>query len=1049
MNDQKSSGNGQNWLGLLLVAVAAIGGIWLFQPPLKSSRPDQEALPGAMTKTDKPYLRLWQDPFEVIAHYANNKGELEPLSSDAVFEDLRKDRAGAIGSQTPAGNGRNPFLVLGVMVTGSQYADGPEWRRRSRVAVLSGLAAARYVPVESEHLGLFTVTENPPAKTKESQRNSQTLPPAYVHVPFEWFRPSETIDSAFPPTEYKRILVLWLSEDWFQLDPLARLGIVWKTLAGPPDKPSGHFSSARLHILGPWSSTTLKTMYDKVAGEEPKRQSIPPGITFYSSSATADDDLLCPANGTPARAAIDKSLKESLKESHVGGPVGFKNLTCTDGQHASVLFEELKLRGVDPEAGHRVALLAEHDTFYGRALLKSFCQEFKLGLPENFKDGFLYFRGLDGKLAKSESGQPDGGEQSGTGVNQDKRPAIMEMDRPEGNRQLDCIRRLTTELKRRDKENTKPVKAIGILGSDVYDKLLLLQSLRTQYPDAVFFTTDLDARLFHPRELKWTRNLIVASSYGLELDEQLQRGIPPFRDTYQTALFRATLLAVDDKKARDAYKEVGTKGLVPRLFEVGNNGAHDLSMVAGGAVHPARQSEVWYREFLKCAGMAALLLSLLGLALWQVAPLPRPWVRRLFAYRRWVVLITLVVLCSAAVIAYDHSRPGGEPFSLFEGISIWPAEVLRLAAAVLGLVLLLHSRLVLHRVRDHLEREFMLDDPRVEQGPEDAETAQRQPEVTEEPSTAPAGAAGSVSGRPKRLRGILDHIWAWSNRWCECRISDWQPDSVLVGGEGDDCDRMDARQLWSRYRYLSAPANRLVRLSWGVSLYLVAACGLTWLLGLPSQPHRGQPSLVANHVALAAGVIAFVVVTAYVLDVIQLCTRLVGILAHAPTRWPDSLLAQWEAKLGLNRKYLDEWLDMLFIARLTQVVGRLIWYPCLVLFLLIVARNPYIYRFDWPVSLWLVFGLSTVFAISSAIHLRRTAGKARKQEVQRLRIKLIAAQVEEKGPAPQIERLIHEIERMDTGAFAPLTANPIIHAILLLVSAIGIPTLMQFFGGTY
>ena len=65
----------------------------------------------------------------------------------------------------------------------------------------------------------------------------------------------------------------------------------------------------------------------------------------------------------------------------------------------------------------------------------------------------------------------------------------------------------------------------------------------------MFFTTDLDARLFHPREQDWARNLIVASSFGLTLADELQRSIAPFRDSYQTAAYLATLMLITDVSA--------------------------------------------------------------------------------------------------------------------------------------------------------------------------------------------------------------------------------------------------------------------------------------------------------------------------------------------------------------------------------------------------------------------------------------------------------------------------------------------------------------------
>ncbi len=44
------------------------------------------------------------------------------------------------------------------------------------------------------------------------------------------------------------------------------------------------------------------------------------------------------------------------------------------------------------------------------------------------------------------------------------------------------------------KQGEKGFRAIGILGSDVYDKLLILRALRPRFPDVVFFTNNLDAQ---------------------------------------------------------------------------------------------------------------------------------------------------------------------------------------------------------------------------------------------------------------------------------------------------------------------------------------------------------------------------------------------------------------------------------------------------------------------------------------------------------------------------------------------------------------------------
>lgn len=118
----------------------------------------------------------------------------------------------------------------------------------------------------------------------------------------------------------------------------------------------------------------------------------------------------------------------------------------------------------------------------------------------------------------------------------------------EGQSQFDYLRRITEALKECNEklhfEGAGRIAAIGVLGSDVYDKLLLLQALRPEFPDVTFFTTDLDELLLPQDKLRYTRNLLVASGYGVTLIPELQKDVLPFRSSYQTSIFLATTLAI-------------------------------------------------------------------------------------------------------------------------------------------------------------------------------------------------------------------------------------------------------------------------------------------------------------------------------------------------------------------------------------------------------------------------------------------------------------------------------------------------------------------------
>ena len=164
------------------------------------------------------------------------------------------------------------------------------------------------------------------------------------------------------------------------------------------------------------------------------------------------------------------------------------------------------------------------------------------------------------------SGAAEGAAISGNSVaNQDKdskdrskaAAGAKPNDRPEGQGQYDYLRRLGEQIAALDERlrsgsdedlmqrSRAGVAAVGVLGSDRYDKLLILQALRTLLPNALFFTTDLEAQMWHPSAVPYTRNLLIASSFGSRLNDDLQGDIPPFRSSYQTAAFLATQAALE------------------------------------------------------------------------------------------------------------------------------------------------------------------------------------------------------------------------------------------------------------------------------------------------------------------------------------------------------------------------------------------------------------------------------------------------------------------------------------------------------------------------
>ena len=147
----------------------------------------------------------------------------------------------------------------------------------------------------------------------------------------------------------------------------------------------------------------------------------------------------------------------------------------------------------------------------------------------------------------------------------------------------------------------------------------------------------------------------------------------------------------------------------------------------------------------------------------------------------------------------------------------------------------------------------------------------------------------------------------------------------------------------------------------------------------------------------------------------------------------------------MDQKDLPEWLGIQFIAKRTEAVGRLIFYPFIVLFLMIVSRNSFFDHFDWPISLLLLFGLLAAYAIVCVITLRNSAEKARKQAIRQLKEKLIVVQAAgDENKAKPITYTLAEIAAIEGGAFAPFSQHPVLKALAMPFGGAGLLTLLDY-----
>ena len=1032
-----------NW-PTLLTCVLFSWGIVLLPPAMKSLRPAGEPPQATGPPVGQVFeSRLWQDPFDCVR--AARKSGVKLLDVQrALFKESDKDLC---------------KLILPVFLPGSEYPEDVEIRLRSRYAVVSALAVSGYIPEDGGDIRCFSIPW--PISEHNSLLHAfgglsglgrgAPNPPNSEVFPYEWFQyvprvrdPGSYQESltelthiildpeAKPP---KRIAVIWVDELLFDE---ARVGRGPATLLKEWARHLKEPPNVDLAILGPQSSTTLRALLLETKPIWQWCRAAADKIKIYSFSSTVAA-LRRPLNQKPMQA-------DDFDIEHVIG---------TDRELADMLVHELNLRGIEASPHEKtVALVAEWDTFYSQSMVNAFSQAFH-------NDGlrfFTYLQGIDGRLPRDRAPDEAGTQKQAASGSALQGGEPLE-DAPEvqsfGRSQIDYLQRLVDQMKR---TSPRGWKAIGVLGSDFYDKALILQTLKHEFPESVFFTTDLDQRFLDPAEHKTTRNLLVASHFGLKLHYGLQRAIPPFRSVYQTALFLGCLKAVRargvpppcilaDDTFMKAFSDKQIDGhplvhktspagpalvdplwikwnpdakdneptLKPMVFEIGLSRAYPLTDPGPEEIHPATyrrtHSFVLKEVFKEVFGVVVcLVIGLLALVAISLGLPPKNKVGLWFVL--WVICAVLAVAAMIFLAIHDHQDYEGEPFTLLEGISTWPTALLRLGVALFCIFALIQSQQADTQNSEQLTDQFEL------------------------------GVGSAVLE--------FQRFWEWATSF---RIS------YLAMEE----NKTDPRPMWARYRWLSLPSRRAARVIGWVVVYVV----LCWLfraileLELPNHPYRGTLNKWTDRVILYIAALLAISLFWYVVDANRLCIRLIHLLADHNVVWPEKAWKTAAAISGLDfrslksedsklqdtlTRSLNRLTTMVILANRTEIIGRLMYYSALAFLLLFLARSPFFDQYAWSYFLFLIYTTALLGVFCCSAWLRYSAKWAKRDAVVKVREEVIdlrlAMSTREQGHAEAeasatLEEIAKAISKVRKGAFSRLGDDPVLHTFLMILGGIG------------
>ncbi len=1018
----------------LLPLLAVLAGVIAQYKPLVSERPSVPSEKTAPVIAEQDVdARLWQDPIGVAQKQKsllNQQSDGPAKEASAKLHDI--SALAALLDQDVKAFSKNapvPVLLLGVMLDAGPYSEQAESRLRTRHAVLEGLSESGFMPIDGEHIGFVTATWPPP------EANVPSLPvKEALLLPWEECEAIDDRERVYP-RDTKRVVVVWLPAANFNFNPLRCLARLIDQLA-----PEDIRDKVGVRLIGPANSTGLQTMVKEACWDpltplkdeaSVAMQRALDGVSIMSPRATASDLTLL-SRGVSDECK-NKSVETILKEFITRGPRGgldFVRTIAPDDWVLDKLIQELAQRRIAAvpqvnQNGHpiskpaHIVILSEWDTLYGRSLGTTFAAKASTQKANDISehseagrariDVYHYLRGIDGRLPGDAGKDIQREQEQKTQLGQ----TTVATEATEGLNQSDYLRRLGREMKednaRWQREDGSGIRAIGLLGSDIYDKLMILRALRPQFPDAVFFTNNYDAHFERRDDWDATHNLVIASPFGSTVPDIYieQRHIPPFRDNNQTSMYLGTLVAT----GRMTEEEAKYLSWQPRIFEISRRGAYDLSrpwyrwrpgeskMAFESRYGKDEKTKMWFRDWLFAAGviwrLIIIALAVLAMAAWislsiarrslsgggtALERLKRAPVSTVF----WLVCGGPLIILLVALVA-QYWAPE-EPLVFFSGISIWPTEMVRLIAFVLAIFFMFKASFDLRANARRIEAEFSF---------------------ARLPLTA------------FRWRDLGIGFEHWQMK---------QPSGTSL---------FSAEEAWHTYLCRNKFWPRFIRIGILFALYSIFAFAILHLFPQPPPPARGDLAFRIDKIVFYLSGAGLLLLSFYVVDAIQLNSNFIRMFGREVTNWGRSVVDRSHRSPPLDEEELSAYHEIFFVAQRTQAVAPLIWYPLLVLTLLVVARSSFFDNWTWPASLLLISAITAAWALGSAILLRRAAEQLRETALNDLRrFRLLGREVAAKRET--FDELIAEIRDLKTGAFAPLTDQPFMRAVLFPGAGLGL-----------
>jgi hypothetical protein len=1003
---------------------------------------------------------LWQDPFGDIDQKKEPEGKKEPEIKKEEGE--RPHCESRLNEKINEIKDKKAIILAPLLQVQPNTLENKERRTRQRYAVIAGLIESGYRPSESNRLHFCSIRKNSSSDEEYEVR--------WEHYYYESKSEKEITDKS-------DIIVVWTNSKIFETDnnelTLDKFALGFENLL-----------SNQTYVYDLDNIRSVKYGSEKTAKIKEK---ICKNILFIN-----------PAGHYEKPCAENEKAPEKFT-----GELAEKFARELAKKLASELVKRRNIKELS-----EVIIITEQDSGNARALLRNFRESLRNSLLEDkpliqdkpvmnaqpivadaweIKNVF-YLKGLDAyqQILHEQDKNKD---QAKRGNHLSALDLRTPPPLPFGPSQADYVHRLAKQIESTHddidlKKRDSGIKAVGIFGSDFNDKLLILEALRAEMPNILVFTTGLDSQMLQPQHWRSTRNLVAVSNFNLLLNDKYQTQFPAFRDSQQTNIFYHTVSTVTGHNEKP-------ENLSPQIFEVGRKGFVRLPQEINEdfkyhpTYHPMEDTVEQVKLGLTL--LAAIIFSFIAFH-WLI--LPNSGARSIY-----LSFSTLAILMIALFVATDEL---GEPLSFTDGVSLWPTMFIQIIAILLAFAFYVARKNLDKNFKDlnsDKYRPYFKIDLKGEKG----EKSEPPPifKLTEEPWLSREW----LFYWPRKLflAGIIliftiaayaiNDAYPSSFQFWQCLsvlvffaiiflleigtengrdyfnfdfIKDWEEkDNPEVPAQNKDSvgiprvlrrlcislwpnkvsgsSSKDPSSTWREYYEYSRAHHCVNRVVMIWLFFAIIETILIYLLPPWPWPCRGP---TCNWVYWV-GVISFIVIMVllfFILDAVMLSFYWIKKLRR--TVLP--LLGKENGEKN-TKNTLESFENIVtVVAKRTEVVDKLIYFPMLCIMLMLFAKITYFDNQDFPLSKALTFAVSISLLFFSGFMLRYEAEKLKRSVIECAE----GIGKNNRRIRPEVEAVTKRIKGICDGAFQPMFEQPVMRALLIILASISLfaSKYLEFFG---